>query len=185
MLAETFVSTILTASVAGAGLVLAVYTLIASLLDKIIKTRRELITEKTRKFNDLLMSYETSNTDANLRQLTESHNQLRTLRSFPKYLSYGMFFSFLFYFFASFFALSWFIIEEPSYEILQILFFGLASLVFLSVGIYTIVEVFMAMKHEWRILEKEREEVEKTTSEKLSQLEKDVEYLKRRGILQP
>ena len=184
-LSELAVSTILVASVAGAGLVLAVYTLITSVLDKIIKTRRELIAENERRFDDSFESYRAEKTDANLQRLTESHNRLSELRSFPSILSYGVTFTFVFYFISAINAFLWLTSEEAaSYEIVQVLFFGLASSLFFGVGIYTIGEVARTIRHEWKSLEEEKEKAERTAGEKLGQFEKDVEEAKRHTTIE-
>ena len=172
-------STILVASVAGEGLVLAVYALITSILDKIIKARSELVEENRKEVNSLLDVYNKNKTDENFERLTKSHNRLSNLRSFPAFFSVGMFSTFLFYSLASFFA--FLSLGDSYFEGVQSLFFLFATLVFVVVGIYTFLEVSKAMKHEWKALEEEKQKAEKTTSEELQKLKEDVEELKRQS----
>lgn len=191
-LSETAVSTLLVASVTGEGLVLAVYALITSISDKIIDTRRELIAENTKKFNQAMEDYKTSKTDANLKLVNKSHNRLKNLYSFPSIFSYGMMFTFAFYIISSTLCFIWFATQEYSAlfslplsasqqnvtEISAMAFFYLATGTFFGVGSFTIVEVATVLKRKWKVLEEEKAKVEKTSSEELEKLRKDIEELK-------
>lgn len=175
MLSETLISVVLEASVTGAGLILAIYTLVTPLLDKIIKVRKELIAEKKQRFDNLAEKIKTERSDVNLRQVNTLYKELKDLRSFPNYLGSGVFVVFLLYTLTLSLAISWFfqpLPKSPITELLLLFAFGGANGGFFVVGIYTIAEVARTMNHEWKKLEKEKEEVEKSTGERLKKLRK-------------
>jgi hypothetical protein len=185
MLDGNLVSALLQASVTGAGLILAIYALVTPILEKIIKVRKELIAEKKQKFDELAEKVKNESSDANLRELNNAYKELKELRSFPKFLSYGVALIFMFYLFASIFAFQWLLQSAPPSPVTEVsllISFGSATGGFFIVGLFTIIEVARTIKVQWKELEKDREEAEKSTSEELEKLREKVERLAKRNI---
>jgi uncharacterized membrane protein (DUF106 family) len=108
MFTEGFVSILLEASLTGAGLILAIYALISSILDKIIDVRKELIAEKKEQFDNFAEKIKTERSDANMKQLNKLNDALKELISFPNFLGVGVVLVFMLYLFVSFLAFQWF-----------------------------------------------------------------------------
>jgi uncharacterized membrane protein (DUF485 family) len=186
MFTEGFVSILLEASLTGAGLILAIYALITSILDKIIKVRKELVAKKKEQFDSFAEKVKTERSDANMKQLNKLNDALKNLIPFPKYFGVGVILVFMLYLFVSFFAFQWFtqpigsksVVTEDSMAVC----FLVATAGFLLVGVYTITEVARTMRHEWKELEEEKEKAGKSTSEELKKLQETVKRLEKRNI---
>jgi hypothetical protein len=181
MFTEGFVSILLEASLTGAGLILAIYALISSILDKIIKVRKELIAEKKEQFDSFAEKIKTERSAANMKQLNKLNDALKELIPFPNFLGVGVVLVFMLYLFVSFFAFQWFTqpIDMKSLvtEDFMAVFFLLATGGFFIVGVYTITEVARTMRHEWKELEEEKKKAGSATSEQMERIEKFIKEL--------
>lgn len=89
MISETVMSALLSASITGAGLVLAVYALITPISDKIFKERAKKLVFLFEEFNK--KSKITPDTSAkDFKLLKELRNEIRAVRNFPRYLGQGI-----------------------------------------------------------------------------------------------
>lgn len=163
MLTETTVSTILTASIAGAGLIMAIYALITPLSRQIFKEKVRLLREKKKQFDKMKEEINSESSDKEFKRFKELASQIKAIRLFPRYLSVGVLLVFMGYMLTTFFALVWLvaIVKDAVTETVLALSFYLSTFGFLSVGIITIFDVYGAMKGEFEHLKKEKKEVEK------------------------
>ena len=188
MLSETTVSTILTAGITGAGVVLAIYTLVTPTLEKIIKMRRELLGGAISEFYELRQKIDDKSSNKDSKQLSKQLDKIKELRAFPRYLSSGVLLSFFCFCLSILFALEWLVAPKENnfqIELSLLVWFAAGLMSFVAIGGFTIIDITNSMKEEWKKLEKEEGEAGKMTDEKLSQMEKDLEMLKRRGVNPP
>jgi uncharacterized membrane protein (DUF485 family) len=166
MLTETVVSTILQASITGAGLIIAIYALITPIMDKIFKERVRLHEKKKQEFDKLKEKIDAeSSKKKDFERLTTLSKEIKGIKMFPRYLGVGVLIVFICYMFAATFAYSWLMMSQPArtsvLEFWIVLFFGFSMIGFLIVGMYTIFDVYRAMKGEFEKVKKEKEEVER------------------------
>ena len=166
MLAETFVSTIIVASITGAGLMLAVYALITPISRKIFEKRVELLRKKKRAFDKMKTEIDPESSRKEFERLTNLASEIRGIKAFPKYLGVGVLIVFLGYLFTFALCFLWFGVSstaKSTYEPTLLIFFFFSTIGFFLVGAFSIVDVHGAMKGEYEQLTKEQEKVEKDT----------------------
>lgn len=166
MLTETVVSTILQASITGAGLIIAIYALITPIMHKIFEERVKLHDKKKKEFDKLMKKIDAeSSKKKDFKRLTTLANEIKETKMFPRYLGVGVLIVFICYMFAATFAFYRLTVSQPTtifvLESWIVLFFGFSMLGFLIVGMYTIFDVYKAMRGEFEKVKKEKEEVEK------------------------
>jgi len=182
MLTETVVSTILQASITGAGLVIAIYALITPIMHKIFEERVKLHDKKKKEFDKLKEKINAeSSKKKDFERLTTLSKEIKEIKMFPRYLGVGVFLVFVCYIFATTFAYSWLITSQPArafaLELWILLFFGISMIGFFIVGMYTIFDVNRAMRGEFEKVKKEKEEIKKVLIELTQVLEGDA-YIK-------
>ena len=164
MLSETVVSTLLEASITGAGLVLAVYALITPMSEKIFKERarrlQHLIEEFEKEKNKI--TADASNKD--FKRLKKLRDEIKEIRIFPRYLSIGILITFISFMLSVIVDGGW--LAQPLNRTSENEFaiytaFVVAIVLFLFVGILTIFEIFNTMRKEFEDVKKKQKEAKK------------------------
>jgi hypothetical protein len=102
-ISEILLSTILTASIAGAGLIIAIYALIAQLRNRIFEKRLMLLGGKMKEFDE---SKEKITADESLQEFQRFRAkavEIQSLKDFPTYLADGVKFVLTSYIITAFF----------------------------------------------------------------------------------
>ena len=183
MLTESFVSTILTASITGAGLILAIYALITPISSRIFEKRVELVRKKKKEFDKMKEKISSESSDKDFKRFKTLASEIRGIKAFPKYLGLGVSMVFFGYFLTALSSFFWFTVPSDikgMYEPSILIFFFISTTGFFLVGIYAILDVYLAMKGEFEQVKKEQEEVEKDRRE-LEQFEKKLEEIRRKA----
>lgn len=150
MLSENFVSALLQASVTGAGLVLAVYTLILPMSRKLFEERSEMLLASIRELSGKAKKLKTKSLEQEIPYLKELVKRIEGFMKFPRYMSIGMFLTFLGYIISTFLSLSWLMdLHKPVVDFwLPIAFTG-STLAFLVVGFFSIKDTYSSLKKEF------------------------------------
>jgi hypothetical protein len=173
MIPETLVSSILTASVTGAGLVIAFYALIAHMSDKIFERRFELLDEKNKEVEQIVSSGEGFK-DENLkttidrleerkRALEELSQEIDSIKTFPRYLGPIVAINFGVFLLTALFSLIW-LFSSPENRanindwVIPLLFSVSVGL-FAIVGISGIGDAMGTMKDQFEKARKKKEKV--------------------------
>jgi hypothetical protein len=153
-------STILTASIAGAGLIMAIYALVAGLRNKIFEKRLTLLSDKMKEFEESRKNITPEQSLEDFQHFRAKAVQIQTLKDFPTYLASGVKFVFTFYILTAFFSLFWLIdvVENQVAEILLILLFCFSTLGFFGVVWSAIKDIQELMKEEFEQLKKKQKE---------------------------
>jgi hypothetical protein len=175
MMTGILLSTILTASIAGAGLLIAIYTLIAQLRNKLFEKRLAILREKKAEFDKTKQSItpEELKTD----ELREIGWKIQSMKSFPAYLkSVGVVFTG--YIICAFFSLFWLddiiqnpvttvreVVQNSQAEFLLLVIFFFTTVGFAIVVLYAVKDVHELMKADFEELKKEQEKVKSTRLE--------------------
>lgn len=167
MLSETAVSTLLTASITGAGLILAIYALITPLSKKIFDDRVTLLRVKKKEFDRLKVKVSSDSSDKEFERLKKLASEIKKIKTFPKYLGIGVILVFMCYFVCIYACLSWLTFSDVGemFEFWIVLSFLIATIGFSFVGIDAVFDVYWAMKGEFEEVKKEKEEVKKDSEE--------------------
>jgi Flp pilus assembly protein TadB len=150
MLNESILIMLVTASITGAGLILAVYALVTPISSKVFRKRIDLLREKKQKFDQLKKEISPESSDKDFKQLKELQSEIRKIRAFPSYLGAGIFLVFLFYVATALISAVW-LFSPPQNLIAELEVVGMfifSTFGFLVVGVYTIVDVFRMMNDE-------------------------------------
>ena len=133
MLSQEFVLVLLQASITGAGLVLAIYALITPLSRRFFSYRAEDIQDLKEK----IRKTDTSISRDDLSELRNMLDSIEALKDFPAYLSWAAGATFLLYLGSTLLSL-WRILNwnRPTFDIWLPIAFGLATLLFLGIGLY-------------------------------------------------
>jgi hypothetical protein len=161
MPSETVVSTFLIASITGAGLVLAIYALITPISEKIFK-------ERARKLDSLLEEFEkekikitadSSSKDfkKDFKNLKNLKNEIEQYKILPRYLSIGIFITFLLFMMEAIFDWVWFV-EPTNGLFVEGGFLIVAVISFLVIGVITIAEIAQTMAKEFEEIKKKQKE---------------------------
>ena len=185
MLTEIIVSSLLTASITGAGLIIAIYALITPLARRIFEYRLQLHHKKKKQFDKMREEINEESSDKDFKRLKTLAAEIKEIRIFPKYLGIGVLYVFSSYIFTAFFAMLW--LQNPRQDwMIELMIVGgflLSTLGFWFVGVFAIADVIKAMKGEFQQIKKQKEEVEKTSRDleaKRKLLKNRIEALKRR-----
>jgi hypothetical protein len=165
---ETFVSAIMTASVSGAGLVIAFYAFVALMSDRIFERRTEKLQDKhdeikrIREAPNAFNSENLEQTTAKLKALSDAVNEVK---AFPSYLGFLAFADFMLFAFTALLSFSWLSNEPVSRTYtswLVLAFFFIASIfVFIFVGGTGIAEVYRTIKDRFEKLKKDKEDAQR------------------------
>jgi hypothetical protein len=164
---DALITGIMTASVTGAGLVIAIYALLARMSDRIFETRFEELNKFCAEVKDISHNPDSFN-EINLKKTTARLNQLQSsigsMKAFPNYLGLGVLVTFCAFFFSIAFCLISLIGGEIfNHEFLSnviIGFFGASLFLFFSVCFYGIFDINRAISHNFDRLKKERDKIE-------------------------
>jgi uncharacterized membrane protein (DUF485 family) len=160
MLSETVVSTFLVTSITGAGLVLAIYALITPISEKIFR-------ERARKLDALLSKFETEkskitadSSDKDFKNLKNLRDEINQFKIFPRYLSIGIFVTFFLFIMEALFDWGWLVqpTNRASGNFIVGLPFMVAVIIFLFIGMFTIIEISSMMKREFEDIKKKQKE---------------------------
>ena len=186
MLTETLVSTILTVSITGAGLILAIYALITPISRKMFEERLKLLRKKKEEFDKKKRKIDSESSDKDFKLLRTLASEIQAIKAFPQYLGSGVLIVFVGYFLTIIVSFLWFIVEphiKGTYEPSILILFFISTIGFLSVGVYAILDVYRTMKEEYEQVKKEKKEVvlfsKKVSWGEIKQARKDVERLVR------
>jgi hypothetical protein len=162
MLTESFVSAIIQISITGAGLILAIYALVAPLSRKIFKERAKILKKKIQEFEDLRSHITPESSHKEIDKLKRLKKEIEEVKIFPRYLGIGVTVTFLSYMFSLIVASGWLanpLNQTPNNELLIIVLFTVSNVLFLFVGLFTIFEVFNVMKKEFEEIKKRQKEI--------------------------
>lgn len=186
MMTETLASTILQASITGAGLIIAIYALITPIARRIFEERVELHRKKKKQFDKIKEKINEESSDKDFKRLKTLAAEIKGIKIFPRYLGVGVIMVFSFYIITALYAVGWLMspsLEEFGWDYTLVTLFIFSTFGFLGVGYSAIIDVYRAMRMEYEQLKKEKEEVEKV-SKTLGQLKEwvlMVVYRKRKG----
>jgi len=156
----------LTASITGAGLIIAIYALITPLMRKIFEERVKLHKRTMKAFDKLKEKISSESSDKDFKQLKTLAAEIKEMRMFPRYLGFGVSLVFTSYMMSAMFATMWLVFETYRnfvYEFMVANLFFFSTIVFFLIGIYAIVDVHRAMRGEFEQVKKEKEEVKRVS----------------------
>ena len=193
MILETLVTSILKASVTGAGLVIAFYALIAHMADKIFERKHELLEEKRIEIEQVWVSrvrgrgeLDDENLKSTTRRLDELFQEIGSIKTFPTYLGPLVIIDFVFFLVTTLLSLQWLVlspeIRANFADSVIPLFFLVSVVLFLIVGVWGIGDVMIVMKDRFRRLMKQKEEIRKGAEEVGTHIKLVEETLTRVGV---
>jgi len=163
---ETLASTILTASITGAGLILAIYALITPIARGIFEDRVKLLRKKRKQFDEMKAKISSESSDKEFKQFKTLSTEIKGMKIFPRYLGFGVLAVFSLYIITAFSAVGWLMnpsLDDFSRDFTLVMFFFVSTFGFLFVGSYAITDVLRTMIREFEQIKKEKEEVEKAS----------------------
>lgn len=171
MVSETFVSSILTASVTGAGLVIAYYAFIGSMADRIFQRRADKLEQRheaIRKIREDTQAFETTNLEKTMKKLKTLSDGVNEISTFPNYLGYFVFIDFMLFSLSAAFAFNWLSTDaiqrnDNQWILLGGVFIG-ALLLLIFVGGSGIVEVYRTMQDRFEELKQAKKDAQKDAS---------------------
>jgi len=164
VLTETVVSAFLTASITGAGLVLAVYTLIIPLSRRFFSYRAEEIHEEIQELKEKVGKTDARVSQDELSELKTMVEGIEERQAFPTYLSWGAGLTFLCYAIATFLSFFWLIdYNRPTADYWLPFTFFVSTVFFLSLGLYSIKDISQTMKREFEELKEKIQEAKSRT----------------------
>jgi hypothetical protein len=145
LLNQEVVSSLLQASVTGAGLVLAIYALIMPISRRLFERRTHTFIELTQRFEQSAKEAKPDLNDVN--KLKDLVYKMSEVQDVPSYLRYGMGLTFFGYILSTLISVFW-IGDwwQPTMDSLLPLAFFLTTLVFLLVGLTSINDINKIMK---------------------------------------
>ena len=161
MLSEGSVLAFLGASITGAGLVLAVYTLFVPIAGRFFELRAKFMYESLSELKEKTSEKGVGISEKEIEELEELLQDIRTLQSIPSYLTLGMYLSFFGYIASTLLAVCWILDFEnyqASYDQFLPLAFVCSTIVFFITGLWIIKEMNDTLKEEFEELKKKVEE---------------------------
>jgi hypothetical protein len=168
MLTETVISTFLTASITGAGLILAIYALITPMARKMFEERVEIHRKKMKEFDKMKKKVSSESSEKDFKRLKTLASEIQKIKAFPKYLGLGVVIVFLSYGVTSMLSYFWLIVPSEikvAYEVFITPLFIFSTFGFFVVGAYAISDVYLTIKREFEQVKKEQEEAKKVALE--------------------
>jgi len=160
MVTETAIATFLTASITGAGLVLAIYALLTPISRKIFQERKIKLDKLLEQFEEEKAKITTDSTKKDYKKLKVISDEIKTYKIFPRYLGIGIILSFFFFMMETF--LDWLELVLPSGPtMLTGIFFLCGVFSFIFVGFTSIVEILNMMLKEFDATNKRQKQAEK------------------------
>jgi pilus assembly protein TadC len=162
MVSEILLSTIFTASVAGAGLLIAILTLISQLRSSIFEKRLATARHKSTEFDRTRDSITPKEVTKKTEQLKELGYIIQSMKSLPTYLTSWVKLVLLGFVITAFFSLFWLTdaVDNPQAEFVLLLLFSLSTLGFFGVVWGATQDIIDLMKEEFEQLKREQEEME-------------------------
>ena len=159
-ISEILLSTILTASIAGAGLIIAILTLVAQLRNRIFERRLATAQEKRTEFDNTKKGITPEESYKGAEQLKTIGSEIRSMKALPTYLTNWVKLVLAGFFITAFFSLFWLTnaVENQGAEIVLILLFGLSTFGFFVVVVSATKDVQELMKEEFEELKKRQKE---------------------------
>lgn len=150
MLSENLVSALLQASITGAGLVLAVYSLILPLTRRIFEERSARFLKYLGELKKSAKKLDIKSSKGEVENIERLGANIRQAQKFPKYLSVGMVVVFLGYLLSSFLSILWFVsIYRDQLDSCLPIIFGITTSAFLLVGLISIRDAYSSLKKEF------------------------------------
>jgi len=149
MMTETLASTILTASITGAGLILAIYALITPIARGIFEDRVKLLRKKRKQFDEMKAKISSESSDKEFKQFKTLSTEIKGMKIFPRYLGFGVLAVFSLYIITAFSAVGWLMnpsLDDFSRDFTLVMFFFVSTFGFLFVGSYAITDVLERRK---------------------------------------
>ena len=160
MLSQDFVLALLQASITGAGLVLAIYTLILPLSRRFLEERARMTLESLEKLKQKVGEIEIE-TPIDTKKLEALVNEFQTRQTYPSYLSLGIAVTFFGYIASALMSVGWILSEDRASTFydqwLSFVFVG-STFLFLIIGLLSINDISQTMKKEF---EKSKKEIAK------------------------
>lgn len=160
MLTQEFVLSIMQASITGAGLVLAIYTLIIPLSRRFFGLRAESVNKDLEKLKEKVAKMKIR---ASYEEREEVENLIKKIglkQTFPEYLRRGMALSFFGYVISALMSVGWVLNWEnhqADFDKLIPFAFVSSTILFLVVGLFSIKDISKTMEQEFEELKKEIE----------------------------
>jgi hypothetical protein len=166
MIPENLALSVLTASITGAGLVIAFYALIAHMSDEMFENRFEQLEEKNREVEQIVGNRESFNREKlklTTKRLEELSQEIDSIRTFPRYLGHAVAIDFAIFLFTAFLSLFW-LWSSPESRVnmndwMIPLLFLISVGLFAFVGYLGITDVMGTMKYDFVKLSKKKEKV--------------------------
>lgn len=164
---DILLSTLLASSITGAGLIIAIYALIAPISNRIFEERLNSLHNKMVEFEKSKEKITPEESLEEFQHFRAKAVEIQSMKAFPSYLAFGVKFVFTCYIMTAFFSSLWLtnVVQNPLAEFLLISLFCLSTISFFIVGRYAIKDVSISMKEEFEQLKKASEEMEKTRKE--------------------
>jgi len=158
MLSQEFVLSLLQASITGAGLVLAIYTLIIPLSRSLFEHRVHTLLTYVEEFKKRAEETKTDIKDTeNLKNLID---KISETQKFPTYLGLGMAIAFFGYVVSALISVGWLIEwEKPTMDAWLAPTFIVSTVIFLIVGLNSINDIHGVMKREFERIKQEVEDI--------------------------
>ena len=161
MLSDAYLSTVMQIGITGAGLVLAIYALIIPISKKMFTYRAIMLRDQVKLFEEQLKNLTPEVKKEEFKHLQQSADAVKETKIFPRYLSVGVLFVFVFYILLAVTASGMMINADsriPLNEMLIQWLFFIACISFLSLGVYTIADISATMRREYERIKKKLEQ---------------------------
>lgn len=170
MLPET-AHTLLTASIAGAGLTLTIYSIITPMARRIFSERVNLYRKKKEDFDRIKKKLDEESSEKDFEKLKRLAIEIKEIKMLPRYLNYAAL-AFIGYIATAIIDFLW--LTNTSYYYLSDavwFLFLFSTLLFLSAGVDVIRDFRSVMKSEYESVKKEVQEVTVITKTLISKFE--------------
>ncbi|MEM2173271.1 MAG: hypothetical protein QXS66_08580 [Thermoproteota archaeon] len=157
---ENIALALLQSSITGAGLVLAVYALLIPILRTLFEKRAKELKDSIEAYRKKSETISTEIKEKEIREIRRLLSKIEEKRKLPGYMDLGIMLSFLIYILSVF--LSLWSLFDSNIILSTILFFIMATLIFLFTGVCALVDIYSAFRDEYRSL---KEEIDKGKSE--------------------
>jgi hypothetical protein len=165
MLSEIAVSTFMVASITGAGLILAIYTLFTPMSHRIFEERVERLDVWIKKFEDLRTKLTADSTDKQLNQLKLYKKRINETKGIPWYFGAGVILSFMALMASALFSGLWLsntAVRTDNNEAAMVGFLLTGFVIFTFVSLFIVTEVYETMKKDFdEIKQKRKDALEK------------------------
>jgi hypothetical protein len=160
----------LTASVTGAGLIIAFYALIFNISDKMFARRTEEIIESRKEIEKIRNSpelFSDKNREKTIRKLNDLDEKINSITKFPRYLQIGVGVSFMLFIISALICTWWLrLYTEPNNptvnDWLIVVWFMASLATFAGVGVLGLVDVRDTLNYQFNKLTKQKEEAKIT-----------------------